>query len=233
MNKKHIITVIAILFIGFTASSQTGKNTKILQMSMFANVGTKMLNFENLEKNDIFLPQAAFNLGAGSYWTIKRILWSSDFYYSQAQLEKSGKLTNYNAFTNSFYISYKVINTPKIILAPLVGMAMATHKVSVADKSFTGNIFNNETNSYKLKHHDNAIRLGINFEAVVYMHNTVGIVLGYDYSLNESADWKVNGTAMKPISDNFSSFFVNLTIGSWIPLMKDKHKEVKNSIIEE
>ncbi len=224
MYKKQIIIMIAILFIGFTASSQTDRKTNGLQMSMFANVGTKMLNFENLEKNNIFLPQAAFNLGAGSHWSYKRILWSSDFYYSQAQLEKSGKLTNYNAFTNTFYISYKVIDKSKITLAPLVGMAMSTNKVSVADKSFTNNILNNGYNSYTLKHHDNAIRLGVNFETVVYLHNTVGIVFGYDYSLNKSADWKVNGTEMKPISDNFSGFFVNLTIGSWIPLTKGHKK---------
>ena len=220
MYKKQIIIMLAILFIGFSASSQIDKRAKILKMSMFANVGTKMLNFENLEKNNIFLPQAAFNLGAGAYWSYKRILWSSDFYYSQSKLEKSGNLTEYNAFTNTFYVSYKIIDRYTITLAPLVGMAMTSNKVSVYDKSFNGNVLNNSYNSYTLKHHDNAIRFGLNFETVVYLHNTVGVVLGYDYSLNKSADWKVNGTDMKPISDNFSGFFINLTIGSWIPLTK-------------
>jgi len=234
MYRKHIIIIIAILFAGFTVNSQTDKSAKILQMSMFANVGTKILNFENLEKNNIFLPKTAFNLGAGAHWSYKRILWSSDFYYSQAKLEKSGNLTEYNAFTNTFYISYKVIDKNKVILAPLVGIAMTTNKVSVYDKSFAGDILNNGSNAYTLKHHDNAIRIGLNFETVVYLHNTVGVVLGYDYSLNKDAEWEVKGTDDNAgISDNFSGFFINITIGSWIPLMKNKHKEIKNSIIEE
>ena len=234
MHKKQIIVMIAILFIGFTANSQTDKRTKPLQMSMFANVGTKMLNFENLEENNIFLPKAAFNLGAGAYWSYKKILWSSDFYYSQAKLEKGENLAEYNAFTNTFYISYKVIDKYTITLAPLVGMAMTTNKVSVSDNSFAGSILNNSYNSYTLKHHDNAVRLGLNFETVVYLHNTVGVVLGYDYSLNKTAEWKVNATDLHSgISDNFSGFFINLTIGSRIPLTKGTHKDTKNSIIEE
>ncbi len=234
MYKKNIIIIIAILFIGFTASSQTDRRTKVFQMSMFANVGTKILNFENLKKNNILLPKTAFNLGAGAYWSYKRILWSTDFYYSQAKLEKSENLAEYNAFTNTFYVSYKIIDKYKITLAPLVGMAMTTNKVSVSETGFTGNILNNNYNSYTLKHHDNAVRMGLNFETVVYLHNTVGVVLGYDYSLNKTADWKVNATDMNSgISDNFSGFFINLTIGSRIPLTKGMNKDTKNSIIEE
>ncbi len=234
MYKKEIIIMIAILFIGFTANSQTDKRTKVFQMSMFANVGTKTLNFENLEKNNIFLPKTAFNLGAGAYWSYKKILWSSDFYYSQAKLEKSENLAEYNAFTNTFYISYKIIDKYKVTLAPLVGMAMTTNKVSVSETNFAGSILNNDYNSYTLKHHDNAVRVGLNFETRVYMENTIGVVLGYDYSLNKTAEWKVNATDMySGISDNFSGFFINLTIGGRIPLTKGTHKDTKNSIIVE
>jgi len=234
MYKKHIIIVIVILFIGFTASSQTDRRAKVFQMSMFANVGTKTLNFENLEKNNIFLPQTAFNLGAGAYWSYKRILWSSDFYYSQTKLEKNGNLAEYNAFTNTFYVSYKIIDKYKITLAPLIGMAMTTNKVSVYDNSFTGNILNDSYNSYTLKHHDNAIRVGLNFETIVYLQNTIGVVLGYDYSLNKSAEWKVSGTNINTgISDNFSGFFINITIGGRLFLTEGMDKDTKNSIIEE
>ncbi len=234
MNKKFIITIIAMLFIGFTANSQTDRRAKVFQMSMFANVGVKTLEFENLEKNDIFVPKAAFNLGAGAYWSYKRILWSSDFYYSQAKLEKNGNLTEYNAFTNTFYISYKIIDTYKLTLAPLIGMAMTTNKVSVHDNSFSGNVLTDENNSYMLKHHDNAIRIGLNFEAIVYMQNTIGVVLGYDYSLNENAEWKVNGADTNTgISDNFSGFFINITIGGRLFLTKGMDKDTKNSIIVE
>jgi hypothetical protein len=222
MYTKHIFIVIAILLIGFTANSQTDERTKPLQMSMFANVGTKILNFENLESNNIFLPKTAFNLGAGAYWSLKKILWSSDFYYSQAKSKNNGSLTEYNAFTNTFYVSYKVIDTYTITFAPLVGMAMTTNKISVYDDNFSGDILDNSYNSYTLKHHDNAIRVGLNFEAIVYLHNTIGVVLGYDYSLNKNAEWKVNGADMNAgISDNFSGFFINLTIGSRIPLTKN------------
>ncbi len=234
MNKKHIIiAVIAILFIGFTASSQTDRRAKVFQMSMFANIGIKTLNFENLEKH-ISLPKTAFNLGAGAYWSYKRILWSSDFYYSQAKLDENGTLTEYNAFTNTFYISYKVIDTYKLTLAPLVGMAMTTNKISVYDNSFTGSILNNDKNSYMLKHHDNALRIGLNFEAIVYLHNSIGVVLGYDYSLKEDAEWEVNGPGTNAgISDNFSGFFINITIGGRLFLTKGMKEDTKNSIIEE
>jgi len=233
MYKKHFIIIIALFIIGFSASSQTNRKAKVFQMSMFANVGSKMLNFENLEKNNIFLPKTAFNLGAGAYWSYKKILWSSDFYFSQAKLKKNGTRTEYNAFTNTFYVSYKVIDTYKLTLAPLVGMAMTTNKVSVYDKNLSGDILEDSYNSYMLKHHDNAIRIGLNFEAIVFMQNSIGVVLGYDYSLNKKAEWKVNGTNTNSgISDNFSGFFINITIGGRLFLTKGMNKDTKHSIIE-
>ncbi len=211
MYKKNIILLIALLFVSVVVNSQSNREADILQMSMFANVGTKTLNFENLEKNDIILPKAAFNLGAGAYWSYKKILWSSDFYYSQSKLGELGNLAEYNGFTNTFYVSYKIINKYKTTLAPLVGMAMTTNRISVYDNNLTGGAL---SNAYVLKHHDNAIRVGINFETIVYLKNSIGVVLGYDHSLNKNAEWHVNGSDMKSgISDNFSGFFINITIG--------------------
>ncbi len=50
-------------------------------------------------------------------------------------------------------------------------MAMTTNKISVYDKNFSGNILNSSYNSYMLKHHDNAIRIGLNFETIVQTIN--------------------------------------------------------------
>ncbi len=224
--------LIALFSISITANSQK-REAKVFQMCMYANVGTKILDFKNLEKNNIIMPKAAFSLGAGAYWSFKNILWSSDFYYSQAQMKNSLNQTNYNAFTNSFYVSYKVIDRYNITLAPLVGMAMTTNKVSVANKSFTGSI-SDSPNAYKLIHHDNAIRIGINFETVVYMQNSVGITLGYDYSLSKEAEWKIAGTGVgSGISDNFSGFFINLNIGGRLWLTKGMDNDTENSVIIE
>ena len=185
MYKKITISLFALLFISITANSQSNREAKVFQMSMFANVGAKTLDFKNLEKNDIILPKAAFNLGAGAYWSYKKILWSSDFYYSQSKAGELGNLAEYNAFTNSFYVSYKIIDKYKTTLAPFVGMAMTSNRVSVYDDNTTSSVLNN---AYVLTHHDNAIRVGLNFEAIVYLKNSIGIVLGYDHSLNNEAE---------------------------------------------
>ena len=214
------ITFIALLFISLTATSQVNRKAKVFQMSMFANLGAKSLNFENLEKTLIPIPTVGYNLGAGAYWSYKSILFSADFYYSQATAENSINKTNYNAFANTLYFGYKVIDNYYLTLAPLAGIAITNNKISVYDKNFNGNIINN-TNAYTLTNHDYALRLGLNFEAVVYHENTVGVVLGYDYSLKDNSEWKIEGTNLSSgISDDLSGFFINITIGGRLFLTK-------------
>ncbi len=127
--KRIIIISLVALFISFTASAQENRKAKVFQMSMFANIGTKTLNFKNLE--NIPMPKVGYNLGAGAYWSYKSILFSSDFYYSQASEENSVNKTNYNAFANTLYLGYKVIDNYYITLAPLAGIAITNNKISV------------------------------------------------------------------------------------------------------
>ena len=229
MYKKIVIPFIALLFVSISANSQINQKAKVFQMSMFAIVGAKSLNFENLEKTLIPMPTVGYNLGAGAYWSYKSILFSADFYYSQATAENSVNRTNYNAFANTLYFGYKVIDNYYITLAPLAGIAITNNKISVYDKNFTDNIINN-TNAYTITNHDYALRLGLNFEAVVYHENTIGVVLGYDYSFKGNSEWEIEGTNLgSGISDNLSGFFVNITIGGRLFLTKD----TENSVIVE
>jgi len=229
--KRIIIISLVALFISFTASAQENRKAKVFQMSMFANIGTKTLNFKNLE--NIPMPKVGYNLGAGAYWSYKSILFSSDFYYSQASEENSVNKTNYNAFANTLYLGYKVIDNYYITLAPLAGIAITNNKISVYDKNFTGNTLNS-TNAYTITNHDFALRLGLNFEAVVYHENTIGIVLGYDHSFKGNSEWQIEGTNLgSGISDNLSGFFINITIGGRLFLTEGMNKDTKNSIIIE
>jgi len=227
MNKKiKLVMLIVLISISIGANAQTENRGKEPKMVMYAAVGMKPLAFENLynklESSGMANPESAFNLGAGAYYNTKSMIFGLDFYNSNGSAENDESNSTYSAFTNSFYVGYKVLNKNALMLAPILGISMTSNSVSVYDRAFEGEIFGN-SNAFTLKNSDFSARAGLTFETITKTGLSVGLTSGYDFSLVGNTDWIIKGTDINSgIQDTQGGFFINLIIGGHIFLKQSK-----------
>lgn len=183
---------------------------------LYASFGLRQVPFQSQFYTNSENPKISTALGAGSYWSNKRFLIGTEFFYSNGLKQTTSYKAQYSGFNSNLYVGYKVMNENGWGISPLCGVGAISNQIFFADKTNASseiqgsNVFSNSSV---------AVHTALSIEKVFENGTFFGLKFGYDIPIAGKENWFLEGPDTKTIfADNPSGLFIQFTTGGLIEL---------------